>query len=31
MNWVPFAIEPALEHARRAVEINSRSVLGHSI
>ena len=23
MNWVPFAIEPALEHARRAVEIDS--------
>ena len=31
MNWVPFAIEPALEHACRAVEIDSRSVLGHSI
>jgi tetratricopeptide (TPR) repeat protein len=31
MNWVPFAIEPALEHARRAVEIDARSVLGHSV
>src|SRR5262245_7387513 len=31
MNWVPFAIEPALEHACRAVEIDTRSVLGHSI
>jgi tetratricopeptide (TPR) repeat protein len=31
MNWVPFAIEPALEHAFRAVEIDTRSVLGHSI
>jgi tetratricopeptide (TPR) repeat protein len=31
MNWVPFAIEPALEHARRAIEIDTRSVLGHSI
>ena len=31
MNWVPFAIEPALKHARRAVEIDTRSVLGHSI
>jgi tetratricopeptide (TPR) repeat protein len=31
MNWVPFAIEPALEHACRAVEIDARSVLGHSI
>jgi adenylate cyclase len=31
MNWVPFAIEPALKHACRAVEIDTRSVLGHSI
>ena len=31
MNWVPFAIEPALEHACRSVEIDPRSVLGHSI
>ena len=31
MNWVPFAIEPALKHALRAVEIDTRSVLGHSI
>jgi tetratricopeptide (TPR) repeat protein len=31
MNWVPFAIEPALEHACRAIEIDARSVLGHSI
>jgi tetratricopeptide (TPR) repeat protein len=31
MNWVPFAIEPALEHACRAIEIDRRSVLGHSI
>lgn len=33
MNWVPVesAIEPAREHARRAVEIDTRSLLGHSI
>jgi tetratricopeptide (TPR) repeat protein len=31
MNWAPFAIQPALEHARRAVEIDACSVLGHSI
>jgi tetratricopeptide (TPR) repeat protein len=31
MNWSPFAIEPALEHACRAIEIDTRSVLGHSI
>jgi adenylate cyclase len=31
MNWVPFAIEPALEHACRAIKIDARSVLGHSI
>jgi Tetratricopeptide repeat len=31
MNWVPSTIEPALEHACRAVEIESGSRLGHSI
>lgn len=31
MNWVPSAIEPATEHARRAIEIDARSVLGHSV
>ncbi|HEU0016994.1 MAG TPA: tetratricopeptide repeat protein [Methyloceanibacter sp.] len=33
MNWVPAnsAIEPALDHARRAVEIDAWSPLGHSI
>jgi tetratricopeptide (TPR) repeat protein len=31
MNWVADSIEPALEHACRAIEIDSRSRLGHSI
>lgn len=33
MNWVPDAstIEPALDHACRAIELDPRSLLGHSV
>jgi tetratricopeptide (TPR) repeat protein len=33
MNWVPNAstIEPALDHACRAIELDPRSLLGHSV